>query len=66
MGGEAYYLNAPFICQDAETAKSLMKTDSIRETINLGKRTDVALLGIGSGSDSGIGSGIGSGSDPGA
>lgn len=47
MGGEAYYLNAPFICQDAETAKSLMKTDSIRETINLGKRTDVALLGIG-------------------
>jgi len=47
IGGEAYYLNAPFICQDAETARALMKNDSIRETINLGKRTDLALLGIG-------------------
>ena len=47
LGGEAYYLNAPYLCQNAEMAKSLLKTKSIRETISVGKKTDVALLGIG-------------------
>ena len=31
----------------AEMAKSLLETKSIRETISVGKKTDVALLGIG-------------------
>lgn len=47
LGGEAYYLNAPYLCQSAEMAKSLLETKSIRETIAVGKKTDVALLGIG-------------------
>lgn len=47
LGGEAYYLNAPYLCQSAEMAKSLLETKSIRETISVGKKTDVALLGIG-------------------
>jgi deoxyribonucleoside regulator len=47
LGGEAYYLNAPYLCQTAEMAKSLLETKSIRETISVGKKTDVALLGIG-------------------
>jgi DNA-binding transcriptional regulator LsrR (DeoR family) len=47
LGGEAYYLNAPYLCQNAEMAKSLLETKSIRETINVGKKTDVALLGVG-------------------
>ncbi len=47
LGGEAYYLNAPFLCQNAELARSLQETKSIRETIDIGKKTDVALLGIG-------------------
>ena len=47
LGGEAYYLNAPYLCQSPEMAKSLLETKSIRETINVGKKTDVALLGIG-------------------
>jgi DNA-binding transcriptional regulator LsrR (DeoR family) len=47
VGGEAYYLNAPYLCQSAEIAKSLLETKSIRETISIGKKTDVALLGIG-------------------
>jgi DNA-binding transcriptional regulator LsrR (DeoR family) len=47
LGGEAYYLNAPYLCQSAEMAKSLLETKSVRETINVGKKTDVALLGIG-------------------
>jgi DNA-binding transcriptional regulator LsrR (DeoR family) len=47
LGGEAYYLNAPYLCQSAEIAKSLLETKSVRETISVGKKTDVALLGIG-------------------
>lgn len=47
LGGEAYYLNAPYLGQSAEIAQSLLETKSIRETINVGKKTDVALLGIG-------------------
>lgn len=48
LGGEAYYLNAPYLCQYARIAQSLLETNSIRETISVGKKTDVALLGIGS------------------
>lgn len=47
LGGEAYYLNAPYIAQNAEMARSLLETKSIRETISIGRKTDVALLGIG-------------------
>lgn len=47
LGGEAYYLNAPYLCQNAEMAKSLLQTKSIRETIQVGKNADVALLGVG-------------------
>ena len=47
LSGEAYYLNAPYLCQSAEIAQSLLDAKSIRETINVGKKTDVALLGIG-------------------
>lgn len=47
IGGEAYYLNAPYLCQSAEMAKSLLETKSVRETINLGRKADVALLGVG-------------------
>lgn len=47
LGGEAYYLNAPYLCQSAELAQSLLETKSIRETIGVGKKTDVALLGVG-------------------
>lgn len=48
LGGEAYYLNAPYICQDREVARSLMESKAIKETVSLGRKTDVALLGIGS------------------
>lgn len=47
LGGEAYYLNAPYLCQSPEVAKSLLETKSVRETISVGKKTDIALLGIG-------------------
>ncbi len=47
LGGEAYYLNAPYLCQNAEMARSLLETKSIRETISVGRKADIALLGIG-------------------
>ncbi len=47
LGAEAYYLNAPYLCQSPEMARSLLETKSIRETISMGKKTDLALLGIG-------------------
>ena len=47
LDGEAYYLNAPYLCQSPEMAKSLLETKSVRETISVGKKTDLALLGIG-------------------
>jgi deoxyribonucleoside regulator len=47
IGGEAYYVNAPYLCQNAAMAKSLLETKSIKETISLGKRADVVLLGVG-------------------
>lgn len=47
LGGEAYYLNAPYLCQSADIAKSLLETKSVRETISVGKKTDIALLGVG-------------------
>ena len=48
INGVAYYLNAPCYCQAHETAKALMDTPAIRDTVELGKHVKVALLGIGS------------------
>ncbi len=47
LGGEAYYLNAPYLCDTAEIAESLLNSVGIRDTIGVGKRSDIALLGIG-------------------
>ncbi|MEI6290526.1 MAG: sugar-binding transcriptional regulator [Chloroflexota bacterium] len=47
-GGEPHYLNAPFFCQDNGMARSLKELPGIQESVDLGKKTNVALLGIGS------------------
>ncbi len=47
LGGECYFLNAPYLCQTPEIAQALMDTPGIRETIELGGQVDIALLGIG-------------------
>jgi len=47
LGGEGYYINAPYICQTPEIAHSLRETLGIKETIGMGKNVDIALLGIG-------------------
>jgi DNA-binding transcriptional regulator LsrR (DeoR family) len=48
LGGEAYYLNAPFLVDCEQTAKALYKNPSICETLSVANQCTVALLGIGS------------------
>ncbi len=47
LGGEGYFLNAPCMCQTPEIAASMRETRGIRETIEMGKQADIALVGIG-------------------
>lgn len=48
LGGEGILINAPYICQNAETVLSLMETPGIRETVAMWQLVQVALLGVGS------------------
>jgi deoxyribonucleoside regulator len=47
LGGEGYYINAPYLCQTAEIAQSMRETRGIKESIEMGKKIQIALLGIG-------------------
>ena len=47
LGGDAYFLNAPYLCETADMAHSLLEAKGVREAINLCKQADVLLLGIG-------------------
>lgn len=48
LQGEAYFIHAPFLCQSPEVAVAVMGTQSIQQTIAMGRHADVALLGVGS------------------
>lgn len=48
LGGEGYYLNAPFFVENPETVRALFATASLRETLAVAEKCDLALLGIGS------------------
>jgi DNA-binding transcriptional regulator LsrR (DeoR family) len=47
VGGEGYFINAPYLCQTPDIAQSLRGTRGIKETIDMGSKVQVALLGIG-------------------
>jgi deoxyribonucleoside regulator len=47
-GGEGIFLNAPILVNTEESAQSLMASKTIRETIQLARNADIALLGVGS------------------
>ena len=47
LGGEGTYLYSPFIVENAVTAQSIRSIPDVRETLDAGKRCDIALLGIG-------------------
>lgn len=47
VGGEGIYLYSPFLVENADTARSILGIPNVRDAIAVGKRSDVALLGIG-------------------
>ena len=50
LGCDAAYLPAPFIVETKELAECLRRTGSIQEGLEMGRRCDVVLVGIGSAS----------------
>ncbi len=48
LGGEGYYLNAPFFVDNPETVRALLATENLRETLAMTEKCELALLGIGS------------------
>ena len=46
--GEGVFLNAPILVSTEESAHSLLASKTIRETIQLARNADIALLGVGS------------------
>ncbi|MGD0707376.1 MAG: sugar-binding transcriptional regulator [Anaerolineaceae bacterium] len=48
LGGEGYFLDAPFFCQTAEMARNLREAQGVHEVIQMGKQVEVSLVGIGS------------------
>ena len=48
IGGEGFYLNAPFLMENPETVQALTNIPSIRETLEMGRTCDLALVGVGS------------------
>jgi DNA-binding transcriptional regulator LsrR (DeoR family) len=48
LGGESYFINAPYLCPSPEIADAMFATKNVAETVALGKQAQVALFGIGS------------------
>jgi deoxyribonucleoside regulator len=48
LGGEGYFLHAPFLVEDRKTALQLLANPAVRETIAMLKQCDLALTGVGS------------------
>jgi DNA-binding transcriptional regulator LsrR (DeoR family) len=48
LGADSYYLNAPFLVENPQIARSLKENPSINEALRLGSQANLALMGIGS------------------
>lgn len=48
LGGEVYYLNAPFMVGSEDIVLSLIANRGIKESFSMGKKCQIALLGVGS------------------
>lgn len=48
LGGEGYYLHAPFLVETRKTAQELLANPSVRETVALFRTCGLALTGVGS------------------
>lgn len=47
FNGRATYLYSPFIVENAATARSIRSIPAVNEALAMGRRSDIALLGIG-------------------
>jgi DNA-binding transcriptional regulator LsrR (DeoR family) len=48
LGGESYFINAPYLCPSPEVANAMFATKGVEETVAMGRQAKVALFGIGS------------------
>jgi DNA-binding transcriptional regulator LsrR (DeoR family) len=48
IGGEGYYLHAPFMVENSALVQELFRNPSVRETVELFRKCDVAITGLGS------------------
>ena len=48
LGAEHYFLNAPFLCANAETARALMKDAILEQPLALARQAQISLMGAGS------------------
>ncbi len=48
LGGEGYYLNAPYIVDSQETVEALLSVQGVCETMEMMKECHIGLFGIGS------------------
>jgi DNA-binding transcriptional regulator LsrR (DeoR family) len=48
LDGEIFYMNAPYMVDSTDTVNSLLDNESIRETMDLAKQCDTAVVGVGS------------------
>ena len=48
LSAEGIYINAPFLVENKDVAHSLLENKSVHESLNFAKRSDIALLGVGS------------------
>ncbi len=48
LGGEAYYMNAPFLIDNEVIIQALLGSSPIKDTFRMAQKCDIALLGIGS------------------
>jgi len=48
LGGESYFINAPYLCPSPEVATAMLAIKGVDETVSMGRHAQVALFGIGS------------------
>jgi deoxyribonucleoside regulator len=48
LGAEYHFLNAPFLCENAESARVLMKNTIVSHPLKMAEDASVALMGVGS------------------
>jgi DNA-binding transcriptional regulator LsrR (DeoR family) len=48
LDAEAIFMNAPFLVENADIARSLISNKSVQEALKFGNQANIALLGVGS------------------